>query len=142
MSNKAIIKVSATTDHLAEIRTFVREHVMGLGFNDTDENNIVLAVDEACSNLIQHAYHNNPDKQIHISIEILPTIVRVEISDTSAPFDPASADLPDMRRYFIERRHHGLGILLMTRVMDDIQYRPSVSEMGQNTLVLTKRRHP
>ena len=141
MSNQAIIKVSATTGHLAEIRAFVREHVLGLGFTDTDENNIVLAVDEACSNLIQHAYHNDDSKQIHIGIEILPAIVRVEISDTSAPFNPASADLPDMRRYFIERRHHGLGILLMTRVMDDIQYYPSAGNMGQNTLVLTKHRH-
>ena len=134
------LHVTATTDHLSEIRDFIRARVSNIGFSDFEENNIVLAVDEACANLIQHAYQNDPGQSIDVRVVVSDAEVRVEISDRAAPFDPGSAILPDMRAYFAERRHHGLGILLMTRVMDDIRYQPGRNGSQANTLVLTKRR--
>ena len=140
MHDTDMLHVTATTDHLSDIRDFVRARVSDIGFSEFEENNIVLAVDEACANLIQHAYHNDPGQSIDIRIAITNAEVRVEISDRAAPFDPGTASLPDMRAYFAERRHHGLGILLMTRVMDDIQYQPGRNGSQANTLILTKRR--
>ena len=134
-----VLSVAATTDRLTEIRDFVLQNVSGLGFSDFEQNNVVLAVDEACANLIQHAYRNDPSKSISIRIIVSTWEIRVEISDTSAPFDPSTAELPDMRAYFAEHRHHGLGILLMTRVMDDIQYLPGTGPGAANMLILTKR---
>lgn len=140
LNDTDILHVAATTDQLSEIRAFVRARVSDLGFSDFEENNIVLAVDEACANLIQHAYHNDAGQTIDVRVVVTDTDVRVEISDRAAPFDPGTATLPDMRAYFAERRHHGLGILLMTRVMDDIQYLPGTNGSSSNTLILSKRR--
>ena len=134
------LSVPASTDHLSTIRDFIRVHASSAGFNDFDENNIVLAVDEACANLIQHAYKNDGTKNIELEIGLSDEKFQVVICDTSAPFDPSAAELPDMRRYFAEHRHHGLGILLMTRVMDAVEYRGADNGNGQNTLVLTKQR--
>ena len=140
LNNTATIQVSASTDQLAIIRSFVRENVERAGFSDFEENNIVLAVDEACANLIQHAYHDDSSYSINIRIILEGQLIRVEISDTAAPFDPGKAPLPDMQQYFAENRHHGLGILLMTRVMDKIEYHASENGGRMNTLILTKYR--
>ena len=136
------ITVAATTDHLSEIRDFIRAAISDLGFTEFDENNIVLAVDEACANLIQHAYKNDASKNIRLGVKVDSDSVRVTIVDTSDPFDPGKAELPDMRRYFDERRHHGLGILLMTRVMDSVEYVPASNGSDHNTLILVKQRNP
>jgi anti-sigma regulatory factor (Ser/Thr protein kinase) len=136
---QARILVPATTAQLAVIREHVRRCALDAGLSEFDANNVALAVDEACANLIQHAYKNDGSKDIGVSVTAEPTGIRVEITDTSAPFDPSTAELPDMRRYFLERRHHGLGILLMTRVMDGIEYRPSNSDADRNVLILFKR---
>lgn len=140
LNDTDFLHVAATTDQLSTIRAFVRAHVSQAGFSERETNNIVLAVDEACANLIQHAYGNDPTKSIDLRIIMRPTEINVEITDTSTPFDPKNAILPDMRRYFAEHRHHGLGILLMTRVMDGIEYVPAGEGHPANTLILTKLR--
>jgi len=136
------LHVPATTEFLSSIRDFIRRRIANTGFTDFEENNIVLAVDEACANLIQHAYKNDASKQIDVRVELDASSIQVFISDTSDPFDPGKAELPDMRRYFAEHRHHGLGILLMTRVMDEVEYRPAANSVPYNTLILTKQRNP
>jgi serine/threonine-protein kinase RsbW len=132
--------VTASTSNLARIREYVRSSAQHAGANDFDAHNIALAVDEACANLIQHAYRNDASKDIGVSVAFDDNTIRVEITDTSDPFDPSRAQLPDMRRYFLERRHHGLGILLMTRVMDSIEYRQADSSSAHNVLTLVKCR--
>ncbi|MBI2794132.1 MAG: ATP-binding protein [Ignavibacteria bacterium] len=140
VDDNATIRIVAETQQLFRVRTFIRKQIAQLGFSEFEENNIVLAVDEACANLIQHAYYNQRDAFIDLRVIIEPGAVKVEISDNAAPFNPSDAQLPDMRQYFAEHRHHGLGILLMTRVMDEIDYQPAGSGSTLNTLILTKRR--
>lgn len=134
------LRVAATTDNLHVVRDFVRLRIGELGFSDFEENGIILAVDEACSNLIRHAYHNDPSQTIEIAVTIRQDSVSVNIADTAEAFDPCNAALPDMTDYLQERRHGGLGILIMTRVMDDIAYVPADERCHQNMLILTKRR--
>lgn len=138
--DNATLRIVAKTKHLARVRTFIHGQISQLGFSEVEENNIVVAVDEVCANLIQHAYHNQRDAFIDLHVIIESGAVRVEISDNAAPFNPSKSQLPDMRQYFAEHRHHGLGIMLMTRVMDAIEYRPAGSTSTLNTLILTKRR--
>lgn len=136
------IRVPATTEHLTEIRDFVRAKIGALDFTEFEVNGIVLAVDEACANLILHAYHDDPTQVIEVHVGATDDVARVRIMDTAPPFDPSKAELPDMRQYLTERRHGGLGILIMSRVMDEIKYEPSHGPSGANMLTLTKRRHP
>jgi len=137
-----VLTVSAATERLADVRDFVRSRLVGLGFTEIEEQGIVLAVDEACSNLIRHAFHNDASKTFSISVTVTDSDVRVEIRDTSPAFDPCCAGLPDMAAYFRDRRAGGLGILIMTRVMDDIDYHPAGNGTPFNTLILTKHRSP
>lgn len=135
-----VLTVSAATENLADVRNFVRSQLVGLGFTEIEEQGIVLAVDEACSNLIRHAYLNDASRTFSVAVKVTDSDVRVEIHDSSPAFDPCCAGLPDMAAYFRDRRAGGLGILIMTRVMDDIDYHPAGNGRPYNTLVLTKHR--
>lgn len=136
------LTIPASTQYLQSVRSYVQQHIGMLDFTEFEENGIVLAVDEAVSNLIRHAYHGDATKSISVCVSIDEDEVRVHITDTADAFDPATAELPDMRRYFMDHRRGGLGILLMTRVMDNITYEPAAGDEGPNTLTLTKRRKP
>jgi len=134
------LTIPASTLYLQTVRSYILQHIGMLDFNEFEENGIVLAVDEAVSNLIRHAYRGDDTKKISITLSVDDDEVQVEICDTADAFDPASAESPDMRQYFIDRRRGGLGILLMTRVMDTITYKPAAVGDRVNTLTLTKRR--
>ncbi len=133
------LRIAASTDNLQAIRAFIGAQIENTGFTDFEENGIVLAVDEACANLIAHAFAHDPTQVIDILITVDDREVRIEISDSARPFDPRSIDIPNMDDYFREHRVGGLGISLMRRVMDDVRYVPSSPGQPCNTLILTKR---
>ena len=133
------LRIAASTDNLQAMRAFVAAQIENAGFTDFEENGIVLAVDEACANLIAHAFVSDPKQIIDILIAVDDREVRIEISDSARPFDPRSVDMPNMDDYFREHRVGGLGISLMRRVMDDVRYIPSAPGQPRNTLILTKR---
>lgn len=136
------LTIPASTQHLQSVRAYVQRHIDPLDFTEFEQNGIVLAVDEAVSNLIRHAYRGDASRSISVCVSVDDAEVRVHITDTADAFDPATAELPDMRRYFMDHRRGGLGILLMTRVMDNITYEPAKGSASANTLTLTKRRKP
>ncbi|HLP28206.1 MAG TPA: ATP-binding protein [Candidatus Didemnitutus sp.] len=133
------ISISASTDSLRTIREFISSQIHDCGFTEFEENGVVLAVDEACANLIAHAFSHDASQSIEILVAVDDRDVRIEISDTARPFDPGTIEHPNMDDYFRERRVGGLGISLMRRVMDEVEYRPATQDQPRNTLVLTKR---
>jgi serine/threonine-protein kinase RsbW len=134
----ADIIIPATTDHLGEVRRFISDQMRRSGCNEFEEHGVILAVDEACSNLMLHAYHNDASKSIAVQLDISEAGIDVRIIDSAEAFDPSSCSLPDMTAYFAEKKSGGLGILIMSRVMDEISYRTSTN--GTNELLLRKKR--
>ena len=51
---KRELSVKSTTDNLAQIREFMKEAALESGFSEDVTGKIVLAVDEACTNIIKH----------------------------------------------------------------------------------------
>lgn len=123
---------------LSRIRDFVKIRAEDFGFNDGDCNKIALAVDEACSNLIYHAYQKDIAKQLCVEIDSWDKDFIIKILDNASPFDPLKVNQPDMAEYFKLLKRGGLGIRIMRLVMDEIQYYPSSDNNPVNTLVLKK----
>ena len=69
MPRKLTKTIESRTDNLLEVREFVLDAARTFGFSEEEASKIVLAVDEACTNVIKHAYHYAPDKKIQIVIE-------------------------------------------------------------------------
>ncbi|MEX0601905.1 MAG: ATP-binding protein, partial [Bacteroidota bacterium] len=81
-----------------------------------------LAVDEACTNIIKHAYQNAPDKPIHISIDSDNNRFEVVITDEGKSFDPATMKPLNLKHHLTQYRRGGLGVYLMKTLMDEVEY--------------------
>ncbi|MBI3004369.1 MAG: ATP-binding protein [Ignavibacteriales bacterium] len=114
--------ILSRTDHLSEVRAFVSEAASAFGFLDEDIANISLAVDEACTNIIKHAYQNAPDKEIEISVIHNKKNFEIRIVDFGRRFNPQELKAPDLRRNLAHHRRGGLGVYLMKRLMDKVEY--------------------
>jgi serine/threonine-protein kinase RsbW len=136
-SNNTIC-ISSDTAELSKVREFILQNAIAFGFSDEQSYKISLAVDEACSNLIRHAFKLDAKNNIYIEIEISTGIFSVKILDNGIPFDPLTVESPDMKEYFKQFKHGGLGIYIMRSVMDEIKYFPSSNNNSCNILKLTK----
>jgi serine/threonine-protein kinase RsbW len=110
------------TEQLEDVRSFVSEAARQFGFSDEGISNIILAVDEACTNIIKHAYQNAPDKEIEIRIVREKNTFEVRIFDKGKSFDPALLRNPDLKEFLAQHRRGGLGVYLMKKLVDDVEY--------------------
>ena len=111
------------TRHLAKIREIVQESAGKLAFEKADIGRIVLAVDEAVANIMEHAYEDMEEAgDIRIAIDADDTRFEVLISDSGKEFDPSRIDVPDIAEHVTRGKKKGLGIFLMRQIMDEVKY--------------------
>lgn len=121
---------------MLEVREFVMRAARDFGFSDEESSKIVLAVDEACTNVIKHAYQNAPDKKIQIDITSEHDTFQVSIIDDGKSFNPNTTKLPDLKQHLTHFRRGGLGVYLMRTLMDKVEY--SYSPGKRNVVRLIK----
>jgi serine/threonine-protein kinase RsbW len=140
----------ARFDSLAAISVFVTQRALVAGLGPRAVYAVQVAVDEACSNIIEHAYGGEAPADALSLAEgrHLPTIkctcrtrqdcLVVELRDHGRPFDPATVPKPNLKADLNERHAGGLGVYFIQQLMDVVQFE-STPEQG-NTLTLTKYR--
>ena len=116
------LKIPGQKDNLEIIRNFVSAIARKVGFKDKDVNKIELALDEACTNVIRHAYEDDESQDIDIAIKIDYQKLSIVVTDRGKSFDVDEIELPDMDTYLAELRVGGLGIYLMRTLMDEVDY--------------------
>jgi serine/threonine-protein kinase RsbW len=119
------LRIPSETDNLELIREFVTKVADKVGFNSDDVGKIELACDEACTNVIKHAYasdQNNGTKSLDIMIKIDFDKFTLIVTDHGKGFDPDSVKIPDMQEYLAQLKVGGLGIYLMKTLMDEVDY--------------------
>jgi len=130
------LKVPAEVDYLGDLRDFVTKVGRKFGVSESIINAFKLAIDEAGTNIIRHAYR---DWQGFITLRMIvrEQTVTISLIDQGHAFDPRNAKDPDLQRYVDIGKKGGLGVFIIRRVIDDIDYRKT--EEG-NELRLTKDR--
>ena len=123
---------------LAEIADFVRESAQDAGFSSADVFAIETAVDEAISNIIEHAYGDQRKGEISCAIEENNSEIRIILEDHGKPFDPSCIPIPDLEADLDDRLDHGLGIYMMQKLLDDVEYD---FNQQRNRLVMIKRKN-
>ncbi|GAB4493069.1 MAG: hypothetical protein Fur0016_20970 [Anaerolineales bacterium] len=129
---------SAQFENLDLIRDFVGEIARQAGMNSKEIYNIQLAVDEACSNIIEYAYEGISDGQIEINVVATHDALTMIINDQGKPFNPNDIAEPDIEAALEDRPIGGLGLFFMRNLMDEVHFEWS-PEKG-NTLTMVKRR--
>lgn len=92
------------------------------GFDRSVAGKVGIATDEAVTNVIKHAYGGKPDKTIRLKIRIDADGLVMWIYHTGDPLRKESIKLPDMEEYIKARRVGGLGLLLISKLMDEVDY--------------------
>jgi serine/threonine-protein kinase RsbW len=128
----------AKFENLDAIREFVARAAIDSGFDESGVYGIQLAADEACSNIIEHAYKQDPDGDIEISCseEANKNFVII-FRDHGCCFNPSKVPEPVMTGGIKDRQVGGLGLFLMRQLMDEVHYE-ALGEAG-NVLTLKKR---
>ncbi len=129
------LTVKSTAENLAVIRDFVKSAAEDRGFSQTAIDKIILAVDEACSNIIRHAYKNSPDGDIIVKVKSSDEKLTVEITDYGVDFDSTQIPEPDIKKYYRQHKVGGLGIYLMRKLMDEVKYNSVAGKKNQVVLV-------
>ncbi len=118
-----VLRVPSRTEYLAAIRDVTRRMAEVAGFDEAQADQLALAVDEASTNVIEHAYRGAPDRRIELRFDARGDELRVEVVDDGEAVDPRAVPQVDLRRYASERRTGGLGMHLMGRIMDTVTFR-------------------
>jgi len=129
------LHILSETEKLDLVRHFIHEAARRFGFDEESSSKIMLAVDEACTNVIKHSYRNAPTKGIDIDIVTNEKRFEIVITHEGTPFDPDSIKTPDMKKYLSQFRRGGLGIHLMRSLMDKVEYRTSKDRRSEVHLV-------
>ncbi|MCK6619506.1 MAG: SpoIIE family protein phosphatase [Calditrichaceae bacterium] len=135
--SKEEIVVPASMAHLKEIRDFIEQIGKKYKISDKIINSFKLVVDEACTNIIRHGYKDIKDGKITIRAIIRRLSVTIVVIDQGRSFDPRQVKDPDLQKYVQIGKKGGLGIHMMRKLMDDIQY--NITGHG-NELRLAKTR--
>ncbi len=117
------LRIPSQTENLEVIREFVSGVAKKVGFGDDEINKIELAVDEACTNVIEHAYQNDNTKDIDVAVKLDYQKLTVVVTDKGKSFKPSDIAIPDMKKYLAELRVGGLGIYLMRTLMDEVDFK-------------------
>jgi serine/threonine-protein kinase RsbW len=116
----------------SELEALMKNH----GFPDEDILDTQLAVEEAVTNIVMHGY-GNTGGDVAILFRASLGIVEIQLEDRAIPFNPLTLPEPDLTSDVDDRKIGGLGIFLIRKVMNDIQYR---FEDNKNILVMVKRK--
>lgn len=114
-------------------RLFVEAVCQAGGLDPAATNAVVLAVNEATSNVIRHAYRDRPVTPFHVQCRLLPDGIEVRLEDEGPTFDLTSVPHLDPG----EVRVGGRGVFLMRQLMDELTSEPR--PQGGNILRMVKR---
>jgi len=129
---------AADENMLVDIRKSIDDAISDLNLSTKEKNGILLAIEEACTNVIRHAYLFGPGT-IRIKVKVQQNKVTFSIFDKGRRFDFKGTDTPDLDRYVKTGRKGGLGLYLIRKMMDSVDY---YSRDGENELRMVKDIQP
>ncbi|MEA2175842.1 MAG: serine/threonine-protein kinase RsbW [Blastocatellia bacterium] len=137
IERKFTLHVPSSTENLVLIREFVSTIGAQAGLEDSDIGKLELAVDEACANVIEHAYGHDITKEVIVRATFDDETLRIDVEDTGRGFDPQSVPSEELERLVQARKSGGLGMRLMKSLMDEVHYEIAPGE--KNELHMMKR---
>jgi len=131
------LTVSSDLDDLPQVIDFVRQACTAAGLSDNAVFACELATDEACTNIIDHAYGGRSDGVIRVACWTEPGAFVVQFHDQGVAFDPSKIREPLLNEVLADRPLGGLGMHFMRSLMDEVRF--DFDPIQGNMLTMTKR---
>lgn len=140
IAGQPTLEVPAQLEALSTISTFVVGQAHTAGLDDHGIWEVQLAVDEAATNIILHAYGDHAlEGKLWVTVGQHDGMLDVCLRDNGRPFDPESVPEPDLVSPLEQRKTGGLGLYLMRKLMDQVAFG---REAAWNVLRMKKRLPP
>ena len=136
---KSTRQIAGLYQNLTVISEFVTNWAQTCQFGERAVYAVQMAVDEACSNIIEHAYGGEGKGDITLICKKVDGGLKMTIKDKGTPFDPTIVAAPNINAPLEERDNGGLGLFLMKQLMDEVSF---TFDKKWNTLVMIKKQEP
>jgi serine/threonine-protein kinase RsbW len=135
IERKFLLQVPSSTENLAIVREFLNSVGRQAGMDDDEVAKVQLAVDEACSNVIEHAYGHDSSKEVMVRVSFDHETLRIEVIDTGQGFDPSSIPRQELEELAAQRKTGGLGVRLIQKLMDEVHYEVGPGKKNQIRMI-------
>lgn len=135
MGAKDKILIKSSTGNLHLVRDFVEKKAAELGIDQKIISQIIISVDEACTNVIKHTHKYNDSNEIEVEASYKNNEFAVILRYAGEAFDPTKKETPDMKEYFKKFKVGGLGIPIMKKSMDKIEFKHTKPDKNSLTLI-------
>ncbi len=139
MSKQWELTVDGRLENLDAIADFVIKAAQASGLSEQATFEVQMAVDEACTNVIEHGYGETKKGEVALRCELAEGDFVVTIHDRGQPFDPEAIPLPDLECSLAERCEGGLGVYFIHQLMDEVRFH---FDAEGNELTLVKKIQP
>lgn len=131
------LDISCKKDNLTIIRQFVSDSLSQYEISEIEKHKLVLAIDEVCANLIIHANKCDAKESLVVDLNVDPhEKVTFTIMDSGTGFDITQYQEPSINEIISSKRKGGLGLMLVKRIMDQIEF---TTEKNHNICKLIKQ---
>ncbi len=134
--NPIQLKIKSHPENLKQVRKIISDATSQIAFSKEDSGSIILAVDEACSNIIRHSYKNDHTKEIQIYVKATSEALEISVIDKGKKFDIKSIKSRDITQV----KPGGLGLYIIHQVMDQVEFKHTPE--GYNRLTMMKKINP
>ena len=114
--------IPSQTRYLNLVTNLAKRASLAAGLDDAASAKVSIAVDEAVTNIIVHAYENDPEKKVEVSLRFSGNSLVVSLAHRGNGLRSEDVKLPDPKDYIKHPRKGGLGLLLMSRFMDEVHF--------------------
>lgn len=122
---KQELKLYCDTHRLKDLRIFLSEILHNTSLSEIEQHQVILAVDEVCANLIIHSHDCNGAEFVQIAVEKDEGLLKIEIQDSGEGFNITEYIEPEISHVKKAKRKGGLGIILVKKIMDKIEFESS-----------------
>jgi anti-sigma regulatory factor (Ser/Thr protein kinase) len=133
-TEKITIVIPSEARHLKTVRSVLESMANMYGYSEKDIHAIELATNEACANIIEHAYKNEPNHLIYIKICCDSEKYQIELTDNGMKVNPQKIKPRKLK----DIRPGGLGVHFIRSLMDKVKYDKDYRD--GNRLILIKER--
>jgi len=126
-------ELNASSEVLSPLRKELRQMLSQTGWEKKTTEEILLAADEALTNIIRHAYQGKPGK-IAVSVITADDKIEIVLEDRGIKFDPTQVPSPELPRH----KPGGLGIHFIRTIMDQMIYDDQDPEVNRLRLIKHK----
>lgn len=131
-SKKVQIDIPSSSEFVGVIRLAISGIATRMNFSVEEIEDIKIAISEACTNSVQHAYAEGVEGRIHIECEMIPDKLVITVSDAGRGFDTGILGTSEQRKNSEKKLGLGLGLTFIKNLMDEAEV---LSEPGKGTTV-------